>query len=272
MEPARRSVVQRRGVACPSQQAPAQGELPDAGAPIESIRRFERTAPRSAVSPDPVLGAVHASLVLASTRHGWTGRSAFVAWFEANALPADDRGALPGAVAGIAFLWFIASSGRGIGRARTVLRLGVPREWVSCSSRCTGRPLPCSRASSPQPLRRRPGARCPWPRERASLAFSFCSSWPPAQPRVHDRDLHDRLADDHHLPRAFTIAGYVVAVVMLLSLSFLQWIVMLFPLWSSWPARTSSSRRMRPPGPVASRQHPDRQGRQPPYSWVDFYP
>jgi len=32
-------------------------------------------------------------------------------------------------------------------------------------------------------------------------------------------------------PRPLTIAGYVIAVVMLFSLSFLQWIVLLFPLW-----------------------------------------
>ena len=32
-------------------------------------------------------------------------------------------------------------------------------------------------------------------------------------------------------PPPFTIAGYVIAIVMLLSLGFLQWIVLLFPLW-----------------------------------------
>ncbi len=32
-------------------------------------------------------------------------------------------------------------------------------------------------------------------------------------------------------PRALTLAGFLIAIVMFLSLSFLQWIVLLFPLW-----------------------------------------
>jgi hypothetical protein len=32
-------------------------------------------------------------------------------------------------------------------------------------------------------------------------------------------------------PRSLTLAGYAIALVMLLSLAFLQWIVLLFPVW-----------------------------------------
>ena len=52
-------------------------------------------------------------------------------------------------------------------------------------------------------------------------------------------------------PRPLTIAGYVIAVVMLLSLGFLQWIVLLFPLWVCVASGYILIAEMRAPGAAA---------------------
>ena len=52
-------------------------------------------------------------------------------------------------------------------------------------------------------------------------------------------------------PRPLTIAGYLIAVVMLLSLGFLQWIVLLFPLWVFVASAYVLVAEMRAPGAAA---------------------
>jgi hypothetical protein len=219
-----------------SQPAPAHGELPDAGAPIDSIRRLERTAPRSAGLAGILFSVLFmASLVLASTRPpAGLGDLAFMAWFEANALTPLTIAALYLApFAGIAFLWFIGVIRSRIGAredqffASVFLGSGflfVAMYWAAAAvlaSLVAGNRFDAAPALDVRGLE-----------SVRSLAFSFLfvmAARAAAVFMIVTCTIAWRTTAI--FPRAFTIAGYVVAVVMLLSLSFLQWIVMLFPLW-----------------------------------------
>jgi len=107
--------VQRRRRRLSSQPAPPDAHH-DVEDPIASIRRLERTAPRSAGLAGILFSVLFAaSLVLASTRPPeGLGDAAFVAWYQDNAMTQVTIAALYLApFAGIAFLWFI-----GVIRAR----------------------------------------------------------------------------------------------------------------------------------------------------------
>ena len=218
-----------------TQQAAADGH-PDAGDPIGSIRRFERAAPRSAGLAGILFSVLFvASLALASTRPPeGLDDLAFVAWYQANAITPLTVAALYMApFAGIAFLWFI-----GVIRARIGARedqlfatvflgsgfLFVAMYWAAAAvlaSLVAGNRFD---AAPPLDARALESVR--------SVAFSFLfvlAARAAAVFMIVTCTIAWRTTAI--LPRPLTISGYMIAGVMLLSLSFLQWIVLLFPLW-----------------------------------------
>jgi len=219
----------------PSQPAPADGH-PGSGDPIGSSLRFKRTAPRSAGVAGILFSALFvASLILASIRPPeGLDDLAFVAWYQANALTSLTFAALYLApFAGIAFLWFI-----GVIRARIGVHedqffatvflgsglLFVAMYWAAAAvlaSLVAGNRFDAAPALDARGLE---GVR--------SVAFSFLfvlAARAAAVFTIVTCTIAWRATAI--FPRPLTIAGYVIAVVMLLSLSFLQWIVLLFPLW-----------------------------------------
>jgi hypothetical protein len=215
--------------------APSGGQ-PDAGSRPAPIRRLERTAPRSAGLAGIVFSVLFvASLLLASARppEGLDDR-AFVEWYQHNAVTSVTIAALYLApFAGIAFLWFI-----GVVRARigahedqffATVFLGssllfVAMYWAAAAvlaSLVAGNRFD---AAPPLDVRGLESVR--------SVAFSFLfvmAARAAAVFMIVTCTIAWRTTAI--FPRPLTIAGYLIAVVMLLSLSFLQWIVLLFPVW-----------------------------------------
>jgi len=219
----------------PIQPAPADGH-PNSGDPIGLMLRFERTAPRSAGLAGILFSALFvASLILASIRPpDGLDDLAFVAWYQANAMTQVTVAALYLApFAGIAFLWFI-----GVIRARIGVHedqffatvflgsglLFVAMYWAAAAvlaSLVAGNRFD---AAPPLDVRGLEGVR--------SVAFSFLfvlAARAAAVFMIVTCTIAWRTTAI--FPRPFTITGFVIAVVMLLSLGFLQWIVLLFPLW-----------------------------------------
>ena len=215
--------------------APSDGH-PDTSDPIMAIRRLERRAPRSAGVAGILFSVLFvASLLLVSERPPeGLDAIAFVAWYEANALPALTIAALYVApFAGIAFLWFIGVIRARIGAnedqffATVFLGSGllfVAMYWAAAAvlaSLVAGNRFD---AAPPLDVRGLESVR--------SVAFSLLfvmAARAAAVFMIVTCTIAWRTTAI--FPRPLTIAGYVIAGVMLLSLSFLQWIVLLFPLW-----------------------------------------
>ena len=214
--------------------APFAGD-PDAGDPIRTIRRLERTAPRSAGLAGILFSVLFvASLVLVSARPPeGLDADAFVAWFHDNGLPSVTIAALYLApFAGIAFLWFI-----GVLRARIGVNedqffatvflgsslLFVAMYWAAAAvlaSLVAGNRFdaaPPMDAGTLESVRSVAYSFLFVLAARAAAVFMFVTctiAWRTAI-----------------FPRPLTLAGFLLAIVMLLSLSYLQWMVLLFPVW-----------------------------------------
>ncbi len=217
-----------------SQPAPADGR--PAFGRIGPFDRRERTTPRSAGIAGILFSALFvASLVLASTRPpDGLDDLAFVAWYESNAITPVTIAALYLApFAGIAFLWFLGVIRARIGAnedqffATVFLGSGllfVAMYWGAAAvlaSLVAG-----NRFDAAPPLDARSLE------DVRSVAFSFLfvlAARAGAVFTIVTCTIAWRTTGI--FPRPFTIAGYAIAIVMLLSLAFLQWIVLLFPLW-----------------------------------------
>ena len=214
--------------------APSEGR-PAAGLPLAQIRRIERSAPRSAGLAGILFSVLFvASLFLASARppEGLDDQ-AFVAWYLDNAMTSVTISALYLApFAGIAFLWFIGVIRARIGAnedqffATVFLGSGmlfVAMYWAAAAVLASLVASNRFDAAPPLDARGLENVR--------SVAFSFLfvlAARAAAVFMIVTCTIAWRTAI---FPRPLTIAGYMIALMMLLSLAFLQWIVLLFPLW-----------------------------------------
>jgi hypothetical protein len=215
---------------------PVAPSASDPDSPGVQVRRLERAAPRSAGLAGILFSVLFvASLLLASARPPeGLGDLAFVAWYEANAVTSVTFAALYLApFAGIAFLWFIGVIRARIGAnedqffATVFLGSGllfVAMYWAAAAvlaSLVAGNRFD---AAPPLDVRGLETVR--------SVAFSFVfvmAARAAAVFMIVTCTIAWRTTAI--FPRPLTIAGYLIAALMLLSLSFLQWIVLLFPLW-----------------------------------------
>jgi hypothetical protein len=211
------------------------GGNPDADDPIRTLRRLERTAPRSAGLAGILFSVLFvASLALVSERPpDGLDDPAFVAWYQANGLPSLTIAALYLApFAGIAFLWFI-----GVIRARIGTRedqffatvflgsslLFVAMYWAAAAvlaSLVAGNRFD---AAPPMDARTLESVR--------SVAYSFLFVLAARAAAVFMFVTCTIAWRTAIFPRPLILAGFLLALVMLLSLSYLQWIVLLFPVW-----------------------------------------
>ncbi|MEX1296114.1 MAG: hypothetical protein AB1Z67_08080 [Candidatus Limnocylindrales bacterium] len=175
-----------------------------------------------------------ASLLLVSARppDGLDG-IAFVDWYTANALgPVTVAALYVAPFAGIAFLWFIGLVRSRIGTREDQLfatvflgsgLLFVAMYWAGAAqfaSLVAGNRFdaaPPLTAAALEAVR--------------SSAFSFLFVLAARAAAVFVLVTSTIIWRSRSLPRVLAIVGYVVGLVMLLSLSFLQWVVLLFPLW-----------------------------------------
>ena len=208
---------------------------PLTGDPITAILQLERRAPRSAGLAGILFSVLFVgSLLLVSERPpDGLDAGAFVAWYQANAMPQLTIAALYVApFAGIAFLWFI-----GVIRARVGEReeqffgtvflgsglLFVAMYWAAAAvlaSLVAGNRFD---AAPPLDARALESVR--------SVAFSFLFVLAARAAAVFMLVTCTIAWRTAIFPRPLTLAGYLIALVMLVSLSFLQWIVLLFPVW-----------------------------------------
>ena len=214
--------------------APSVGD-PDTRHQLTAIRRFERSVPRSAGLAGILFSVLFvASLILVSARppEGLDDR-AFVAWYQENGLPSVTIAALYLApFSGIAFLWFVGVIRARIGSHEDQLfatvflgssLLFVAMYWAAAAvlaSLVAGNRFD---AAPPVDARTLESVR--------SVAFSFLFVLAARAAAVFMFVTCTIAWRTVIFPRPLIISGYLIAGVMLLSLSFLQWIVLLFPLW-----------------------------------------
>ena len=203
--------------------------------PLEAARTIERRAPRSAGLAGIVFSLLFvAAVALAALRppEGLT-EAGLVDWFEKEARTRVTIAALylvP--FAGIAFLWFIGVVRDRIGtredRFLSTVFLGsgllfVAMLWAAAAALASlvannrYDAAPPLSASTLETFR--------------SLAFSFLFVLASRAASVFMLVTSTIALRTDTFPRWLVIAGYVIALVMLLSLSLLQWIVLLFPAW-----------------------------------------
>jgi len=195
----------------------------------------ERRAPRSAGIAGIVFSILFVGSVVLLAQRPPDGSDAagLVAWFEASARTAVTISTLYLApFAGIAFLWFIGVIRDRIGaqedRFLSTVFLGsgllfVAMYWAAAAmmaSLVAGNrydAAPALTAGTLETVR--------------SLAFSFLFVLAVRAAAVFILVTSTIGLRTGTFPKWLTIAGYAIALVMLLSVSFLQWIVMLFPVW-----------------------------------------
>ncbi len=202
---------------------------------LDGIRRFERTAPRSAGLAGVVFSVLFtASLLLLSVRpSAGLDESAFVDWFHAQGLVLVTISALYLApFAGIAFLWFIGVIRSRIGSdedqffATVFLGSGllfVAMYWAAAAllaSLVAGNRYDVAPPLSAGRLE-----------DVRAVAFSFLFVLAARAGAVFLIVTCTIARRTGIFPRPLVLAGYAIALVMLLSLAFLQWIVLLFPIW-----------------------------------------
>lgn len=207
----------------------------DGGGSTGGIRRFERTAPRSAGLAGIVFSVLFvASLLLVSARPPeGLDESAFVGWFQAQGLTLITIAALYLApFAGIAFLWFIgvirSRIGTGEDQFFATVFLGsgvlfVGMYWAAAAMLASLAAGNRYDAAPPLSASRLEDVR--------SVAFSFLFVLAARAAAVFMLVTCTIARRTGIFPRPLILAGYAIALVMLLSLAFLQWIVLLFPLW-----------------------------------------
>jgi hypothetical protein len=217
-----------------SQGEPSDGHV-IVGDPIMAIRQLERRAPRSAGLAGILFSVLFAaSLLLVSERPPeGLDAAALVAWYQANALPSITVAALYLApFAGIAFMWFI-----GVIRARVGARedqffgtvflgsglLFVAMYWAASAGLASL--VAGNRYDAAPPLS---AARL---EDVRAVAFSYLFVLAARAASVFMLVTCTIARRTGIFPRSLILAGYAIALVMLLSLAFLQWIVLLFPAW-----------------------------------------
>jgi hypothetical protein len=234
LQAARHRVSADQEASLSSQGEPSDGHV-IVGDPIMAIRQLERRAPRSAGLAGILFSVLFAaSLLLVSERPpDGLDADALVAWYQANALPSITVAALylvP--FAGIAFMWFI-----GVIRARVGARedqffgtvflgsglLFVAMYWTAAAvmaSLVAGNRFDAAPALDARTLE-----------TARSVAFSLLFVLAARAAAVFMLVTCTIAWRTAIFPRPLTLLGYLIALVMLLSLGFLQWIVLLFPVW-----------------------------------------
>jgi hypothetical protein len=217
-----------------SPDAPTEGH-PDAGSLYPQFRRLERSSPRSAGLAGILFSVLFVGFLLLVSERPPDGLDdrAFVAWYQDNAVTSVTIAALYLApFAGIAFLWFI-----GVIRARigahedqffATVFLGssllfVAMFWAAAAvlaSLVAGNRFD---AAPPIDARTLETVR--------SVAYSFLFVLAARAAAVFMFVTCTIAWRTAIFPRPLTLTGFLLALVMLLSLSFLQWIVLLFPVW-----------------------------------------
>jgi len=230
---AERSIVTESRVdPAPDPERPQGSELAAEG---QEVRSLERRAPRSAGLAGIAFSLLFlgfAVLTAARPPAGLT-EAGLVAWFEQTAMGPVTLAALYVApFAGIAFLWFLAVIRDRIGaredRFFSTVFLGsglifVAMFWAAAAvlaSLVAAEPLD---AAPPLDAGRLETIR--------SLAFSFLFVLAARAAAVFMIVTSTNALRTAIFPRWLIIAGYVIAIVMLLSLAALQWVVLLFPAW-----------------------------------------
>jgi hypothetical protein len=203
--------------------------------PASTIQRLERRAPRSAGLAGIAFSALFlaAALMVSQRPPDGLDDTGLVAWFESNAKTPTTIVALylvP--FSGIAFLWFIGVVRDRLGshedRFLATVFLGsgllfVGMYWSGAAE--FGSLVASNRFDAAPPLNAAAleGAR--------SAAFSFMFVLAARAAAVFTIVTSTLIWRSRALPRPLALAGYGIAVVMLVSLSYLQWVVLLFPLW-----------------------------------------
>lgn len=198
-----------------------------------------------------------ASLYLVSFRPpDGLDEAGFVDWYEANALgPVTVAALYVAPFAGIAFLWFIGLVRSRIGTREDQLfatvflgsgLLFVGMYWAGAAqfaSLVAGNRFdaaPPLTAAALEAVR--------------SSAFSFLFVLAARAAAVFVLVTSTIIWRSRVLPHVLALVGYAVGLVMLLSLSFLQWVVLLFPLWVFLVSASTLMvewRRLGPAGPTA---------------------
>ena len=199
------------------------------------VRAHERTAPRSAGLAGIVFSVLFvASLLLLNDRPpAGLDERAFVEWFEVHGLSLITISALYLApFAGIAFLWFIgvlrSRIGRGEDQFFATVFLGSGLLFVSmywAAAAILASLVAGNRYDAAPPLS---ATRL---EDVRSVAFSFLFVLAARAASVFMLVTCTIARRTGIFPRPLILAGYAIALAMLLSLAFLQWIVLLFPLW-----------------------------------------
>ena len=202
---------------------------------MEPLRRMERRAPRSVGVAGIAFSVLFVASLLAASVRPPDGLDdvGLVAWFEANALLPTTISALYLApFAGIAFLWFIGVIRDRIGihedQLFSTVFLGsgllfVGMYWAA-AAQLAGL-VAGNRYDAAPPL------------SAAALeavrseAFSFLFVLASRAAGVFILVTTTITWRSRTFPRPLGVLGYGIGVVMLLSVSFLQWIVLLFPAW-----------------------------------------
>ena len=202
---------------------------------VEGDRPLERGAPRSAGLAGIVFSVLFvASLLLASTRpSSGLDESAFLDWFQHQGLTLTTISSLYLApFAGIAFLWFIgvirSRIGTGEDQFFATVFLGsgllfIAMYWAAAAvlaSLVAGNRYD---AAPPLDVGRLEDTR--------SVAFSFLFVLAARAAAVFMIATCTIARRTGSFPRPLILSGYAIALVMLLSLAFLQWVVLLFPVW-----------------------------------------
>jgi hypothetical protein len=156
-----------------------------------------------------------------------------VAWFETRALAATTAVALYLApLAGIAFLWFIGVVRDRIGshedRLFATVFLGsgllfIAMYWSGAAQ--LGSLVTSNRFDAAPPLDAQTIE------DVRSTAFSFLFVLAARAAAVFTIVTSTIIWRSGAMPRPIALIGYVIALAMLLSLSYLQWIVLCFPVW-----------------------------------------
>jgi len=203
--------------------------------PVGPIRLLERQAPRSAGLAGILFSLLFLAAVLLAAPRPPDGLTAagLVDWFEQNARSQVTIAALyvmP--LAGIAFLWFIAVIRDRIGaredRFFSTVFLGsgllfVAMFWAAAAAIASMVAANRYEAAPPMDASTLETFR--------SLAYSFLFVLATRAAAVFMIVTSTVALRTSTFPRWLIIAGYVISLVMLFSLSLLQWIVLLFPAW-----------------------------------------
>ena len=212
------------------------GPAPTPGAaPTQPLVDLERHAPRSAGVAGILFSVLFAgSLLMAAVRPPeGLGEAELIDWFRANGLGSITIAALYLApFAGIAFLWFIGVIRDRIGaredRFFATVFLGsgllfVAMYWGAAAvlaSLVAGNRFDAAPEMNARTLE-----------VVRSLAFSFLFVLAARAAAVFMIVTSTIALRTGVFPRLLIVAGYAIALVMLFSLTFLQWIVLLFPAW-----------------------------------------